>query len=122
MHFLIVDDDRSVTKLMSAYLTKRGHVCTGITNSLEAVPWIKKNDCDAIILDIGMPNIDGIELIPKIREIARFIPIIIFTGMGYDGEKMKQALAAGANGFVSKGMPPDEVYLALQRTIAAVRK
>jgi len=54
--------------------------------------------------------------------VAQFIPIIIFTGMGYDAEKMKAAQEAGANGFVSKGMPPDEVYLALQRTIAAIRR
>ncbi len=119
MHFLIVDDDVAVVKLMTTYLEKKGSLCSSLTNSTEVIPWLERNPVDAIVLDIGMPGIDGLTLIPLIREKFADVPVIIFTGMGYDSEAMQKARKAGANGFVSKGLPPDEVFLALQRVMAA---
>ncbi len=119
MHLLLVDDDPAVNKLMATFLSRKGLVCSTLSSSTEVTPWLENNAVDAIILDIGMPGIDGLSLIPMIRSRAPEVPIIIFTGAGYDGEKMQQARKAGANGFVSKGLPPEEVYLALQRVVAA---
>ena len=64
-----------------------------------------------------MPKIDGLSLISVIRERYHDLPIIIFTGLGYDEEMMQTARYAGANGYVSKGLGPSEIYSALMRVL-----
>jgi DNA-binding NarL/FixJ family response regulator len=76
---------------------------------------IKDNNCDAVVLDIRLKDSNGIDLIPKIRTLLPDAPIVIFTGLGYRDEEMKRALTLGANGFVSKMLPPEELYAALIR-------
>jgi DNA-binding NarL/FixJ family response regulator len=82
------------------------------------VSWLDINPCDAIILDIGMPKIDGISLTAQIREKLPLLPIVMFTGLGYDEEAMQSARKAGANGYVSKGLGPSEIYSALMRVLS----
>ena len=71
--------------------------------------WLESNPCDAVILDIGMPKIDGLSLISMIREKHAVLPIVMFTGLGYDEEAMQTARKAGANGYVSKGLGPSKI-------------
>jgi DNA-binding response OmpR family regulator len=79
--------------------------------------WLELNPCDAIILDIGMPKVDGLTLITMIREKNADLPIVMFTGLGYDEEAMQTARKAGANGYVSKGLGPSEIYSAVMRVV-----
>jgi len=117
MQFLVVDDNRLLNKFLVTYLSSKGHQCAALTDASEAEEWLAKNPCDAAILDIGMPKIDGITLISLVRQRHPNLPIIIFTGLGYDEEMMQAARVAGANGYVSKGLGPNEIYSALMRVI-----
>ena len=65
-----------------------------------------------------MPKVDGITLTAFIREINATVPIIVFTGMGYDEDHMHAALRAGANGYVSKNLPIEQLYCVLSRVLA----
>ena len=65
-----------------------------------------------------MPKVDGISLISFIREINPKIPIVVFTGVGYDEVQMHAALRAGANGYVSKNLPIEQLYCVLARLLA----
>jgi DNA-binding NarL/FixJ family response regulator len=65
-----------------------------------------------------MPKVDGVTLISFIREINSRLPIIVFTGLGYNDEKMNAALSAGANGYVSKNLPIEQLYCVLSRVLA----
>ena len=69
-----------------------------------------------------MPKVDGISLITYIREIQPHLPIIVFTGVGYEEEKMHAALRAGANGYVSKNLPIEQLYCVLSRVLATCRQ
>jgi DNA-binding response OmpR family regulator len=64
-----------------------------------------------------MPKIDGLTLISKVREKHANLPIVMFTGLGYDEDAMQAARKAGANGYVSKGLGPSEIYSALMRVL-----
>jgi DNA-binding NarL/FixJ family response regulator len=64
-----------------------------------------------------MPKLDGLSLISIIRGHHIELPIIIFTGLGYDEEMMQAARCAGANGYVSKGLGPSEIYSAVMRVL-----
>jgi DNA-binding response OmpR family regulator len=88
-----------------------------LTDGSKVESWLNLNPCDAVILDIGMPKIDGLSLISVIREHHAELPIIIFTGLGYDEEMMQAARYAGANGYVSKGLGPSEIYSAVMRVL-----
>jgi DNA-binding NarL/FixJ family response regulator len=69
-----------------------------------------------------MPKVDGISLITYIREIDPSLPVIVFTGIGYEEERMHAALRAGANGYVSKHLPMEQLYCVLSRMLATSRQ
>ena len=116
--FLIVDDDASITGMLSLFLRSLGHSAHSLTDSTKTLSWLDLNPCDTVILDLAMPGIDGLSLVKMIREKFSDMPIVIFTGWGYDEKHMQETLDAGANGYVSKGVPIEEVYAALQRVLA----
>jgi DNA-binding response OmpR family regulator len=118
MTFLVVDDNQLLNRFLTTYLRDKGHHAFSLTEGQKVVAWLSQNDCDAIILDIGMPKIDGISLVSMIREEHPDLPIVMFTGLGYDEEAMQRARKAGANGYVSKGLGPNEIYSALMRVLS----
>jgi two-component system, OmpR family, response regulator len=116
--FLIIDDDPGIAKFLVAYLRQRGHTCHSLTDGFQTATWLAHHDCDVVIVDLKMPKVDGISLISFIREINAHIPIVVFTGVGYDEEQMHAALHAGANGYVSKNLPIEQLYCVLARVLA----
>lgn len=117
MNFLVVDDNRLLNRFLVTYLRGKGHTASSITDASKVQEWLETNQCDAAVLDIGMPKIDGLSLISIIRQTHAELPIVIFTGLGYDEEMMQAARFAGANGYVSKGLGPSEIYSALMRVL-----
>jgi DNA-binding response OmpR family regulator len=117
MNFLVVDDNRLLNRFLTTYLRGKGHVASSLTDSSKVEAWLELNPCDGLILDIGMPKIDGLSLIALVRAKHTELPIVMFTGLGYDEDAMQTARKAGANGYVSKGLGPSEIYSALMRVI-----
>src|SRR6266705_4948972 len=120
--FLIIDDDPAITRFLVTYLRQKGHSCQALTDGFQTASWLAYNDCEVVIVDLRMPKVDGISLISFIREINPKIPIVVFTGIGYDEEKMHAALRAGANGYVSKNLPVEQLYCVLARVLATSRE
>jgi len=115
--FLIIDDDPAIGRFLVTYLRQKGHTCQALTEGFQTATWLAHNDCEVAIVDLRMPKVDGISLISFIREINPCIPIVVFTGIGYDEEKMHAALQAGANGYVSKNLPIEQLYCVLSRVL-----
>ena len=120
--FLIIDDDPAISRFLVTYLRQKGHSCQALTEGFQTATWLAHNDCEVVIVDLRMPKVDGISLISYIREINPHIPIVVFTGIGYDEEKMHAALRAGANGYVSKNLPIEQLYCVLARVLATARQ
>ncbi len=118
MNFLVVDDNRLLNRFLTTFLRDKGHIASSLTDSTKVESWLDLNPCEAVILDIGMPKINGLELVKIIRASYPDLPIVMFTGLGYDEEAMQTARKAGANGYVSKGMGPSEIYTALMRVLS----
>ena len=116
--FLIIDDDPAISRFLVTYLRQKGHTCESLTEGFQTATWLAHHDCEVVIVDLKMPKVDGISLISFIREINATLPIIVFTGMGYDEEQMHSALRAGANGYVSKNLPVEQLYSVLSRVLA----
>jgi len=120
--FLIIDDDPGIARFLVTYLRQKGHTCDSLTDGFETAAWLAHNDCEVIIVDLKMPKVDGITLTAFIREINPTVPIIVFTGMGYNEAQMHAALRAGANGYVSKNLPIEQLYCVLSRVLATCQQ
>jgi DNA-binding response OmpR family regulator len=120
--FLIIDDDPGITRFLVTYLRQKGHTCESLTEGFQTAAWLAHHDCEVAIVDLKMPKVDGISLIAFLREINQSLPIIVFTGMGYDEEHMHAALRAGANGYVSKNLPIEQLYCVLSRVLTTCQQ
>lgn len=122
VEFLLIDDDPSITKFLVTYLKQKGHTCEYLTEGFKTAAWLEHHKCDVVVVDLNMPKVDGISLISFIREMSQSLPIIVFTGVGYDEERMHAALRAGANGYVSKNLPIEQLYCVLSRVLATCQQ
>src|ERR1700736_7011090 len=120
--FLIIDDDPGIAKFLVTYLRQRGHTCFALTDGFQTASWLSENECEVAIVDLKMPKVDGISLISFMREANPTLPIVVFTGIGYDEEQMHAALPAGANGYVSKNLPIEQLYCVLSRVLATCQQ
>ncbi len=93
-----------------------------MTERFETAKWLEHNRCEIVVVDLAMPKVDGISLIAYIRELHEKLPIIVFTEVGYDEGLMHAALEAGANGYVSKNLPVEQLYCVLSRVLATCKQ
>ena len=122
VEFLLVDDDPAITDFLKTFLKEKAHTCADLTDSSHCAAWLELHQCDVAVVDLNMPKIDGISLINLIRQTRPNLPIIVFTGLGYEEEKMHAALRAGANGYVSKNLPIEQLYCVLARILTTSRQ
>src|SRR5437870_6448745 len=92
--FLIIDDNPAITQFLATYLEQKGHSCAALTDGFQTASWLEVHDCEVVVVDLKMPKIDGISLITYIREIRADLLVIVFTGVGYQEDKMHAALRA----------------------------
>jgi DNA-binding response OmpR family regulator len=104
---LVVDDDREIRKLITIYLENEGIRAVGAETASEAITLLEKESFDLVILDIMMPEMNGIEACMRIRE-ERNMPIIMVSAKSADMDKI-QGLASGADDYVTKPFNPLEL-------------
>lgn len=98
---LIADDERRFVELLSSELEAAGHSVDIVHDGVEAVLKVLDNKYDIALLDIMMPNLDGINATRIIRKINHSMPVIVFSGVAGSGE-MALSLKAGAQRCLTK--------------------
>ena len=98
---LIVDDDPFIRRLISSILTLKRHQCEEAIDGMDALEKFTKNPFDAVITDIRMPGMDGIELTCELLKLQPALPIIVMTGY-HDISDDQRAILARASDFLSK--------------------
>src|SRR6188508_1279090 len=115
---LVVDDEPSILATMSPLLRSRGYDVVTAMSGRAALESAERDKPDLIVLDLGLPDIDGAEVCRSIREHSS-TPIIILSARGAEGDKVR-ALDAGADDYVTKPFGADEltarIRAALRRT------
>jgi two-component system KDP operon response regulator KdpE len=104
---LVADDERRITKLVSMALSDEGFRVLTASSGEEALAKCEEMRPDIVLLDIVMPDIDGIEVMRQLRE-RRFVPVILLTAKGSASDKAK-GLDLGADDYVAKPFHPDEL-------------
>ncbi len=107
---LAVDDSVSVRKLVQFTLKSKGYQVTAAEDGQEALEMLDEKEYDAIILDINMPRLDGLEFLKKIRSESAFesIPVIMLTTEGQEEDKNK-SLKLGASAYIVKPFKPTQL-------------
>lgn len=98
---LIVDDDSAVCEALTEILDECGYDCRVENNGLKVLSRLQTKLFDCILLDLMMPEIDGLELLQIIKEPFPDLPVIIITGFG-SIETAVESIKAGASDFVTK--------------------
>jgi len=114
MKILLVDDSFYARKFFAKILTNEGHDVVEAQGGIEALEIFKKGGMDVVTVDMLMPDMDGITLIKKIKEIDRDALIIAVTA-DIQEETKKEAFNAGAYAFISKPVKPEEIKRVLSQ-------
>ena len=114
---LVVDDAAFMRMRCSKLLTENGHEVIEAGTGREAVEQYKRNSPDAVLLDITMPDMDGLTALKEIRAHDSDARVAMVTAMGQQSIVM-EALEAGAKDFVVKPFDADRVLAAIKKLVA----
>ncbi len=106
-NILICDDDRDIVSALDIYLTAEGYHTIAAYDGRQALKAVEENDVHLILMDVMMPNLDGIRATAKLREACN-VPIILLTAKSEDADKVL-GLNIGADDYVTKPFNPMEV-------------
>ena len=108
MHtILICDDDRDIVSALDIYLTSEGYKTIKAYNGREALKAVEENPVHLILMDVMMPELDGIRATAKLREDSN-VPIILLTAKSEDNDKIL-GLNIGADDYITKPFNPLEL-------------
>lgn len=113
MHVLVVDDDVRLARHISAALTEAGHDPVTVHNGAEGLQTAAKNPFDLIILDLGLPGIDGLEVLRRLRKQHVTSRVIVLTARNEIQDRVT-GLQLGADDYLAKPF-------AMQELVARVR-
>ncbi len=97
---VIVEDEQRIRELAARGLAGRGHDVTGAATAMEGLQHVVKSAPDLVVLDMGLPDLDGLELLKMIRAVSQ-VPVIVATARD-DDRDIVRTLDAGADDYVVK--------------------
>jgi CheY-like chemotaxis protein len=115
---LLADDDPDTLLVLKDRLESFGHQVTTVTNGREAVEKVKRGNFAAVIMDIKMPELDGLEALEAIKQTRPKTPVIMITSVK---EKMGVAVIAGAEACLLKPVDPYRLRAALERSLTPTK-
>ncbi len=124
LRLLLAEDNRVNQKLAVAMLEKHGHQLTICEDGLEALQAIESQPFDLVLMDIQMPNMDGLEAVRELRRresgTGRRLPVIAMTAHAIRGDK-ERCLAGGMDGYVAKPLRIDALLSEIDRVMGPRR-
>jgi len=110
---MIIEDDEKTLRLLKKQLSKEGFEIVGKTNGRDALVWLEKNVPQLIILDLMLPDVDGLELCLRLRKKYPLhkLPILMLSALGVEAPDRVRGLQAGANDFLAKPYLADELVV-----------
>jgi two-component system nitrogen regulation response regulator NtrX len=113
---LVVDDELNIRKTLEGVLTDEGYRVDVSETGEEALEYLSRRLADAVVLDVWLPGIDGLETLKRVREIYPLLPVIMISGHGTIDIAV-QAVKNGAFDFIEKPISLDKLLITLARAI-----
>jgi signal transduction histidine kinase/ActR/RegA family two-component response regulator len=124
LHVLLAEDNLINKKVEARLLEKKGHVVTVVSDGREALAALDSASFDLVLMDLQMPEIDGLEATARVREkeraTGRHLPIIALTAHAMKGDR-ESCIAAGMDGYVSKPIQPEELFHEIDAVLSGIR-
>lgn len=117
---LIIEDEEFIRDIYKRQLEKTGLLVDGFSNGVEGSQAITQNRYDIILLDIMLPDINGLEILKQIKQNSnsKDIPVIMLTNLGQD-EVIKEGFSLGAQGyFIKASHTPDQIAEEVKNILA----
>lgn len=112
---LVVDDEERIRRLIRMYLERDDFIVEEAENGKQALEMALEDDYDAILLDIMMPEMDGIEVCEELRK-EKMTPVIMLTAKGEESNRV-QGFEVGADDYIVKPFSPREVVLRVKAVL-----
>jgi DNA-binding response OmpR family regulator len=116
-HLLVIDDEAQLRELLGLCLEKHGYQVSTVASSEEALQLLGERHIDLAVLDIGLANEDGLAVLGQLKNRQPDLRVVMLTGMGFVEDLLQEALSLGADGYVSKVMPLDELLSTIHRLL-----
>ena len=118
IRILIVDDHAMVRQGLAQILEKndRMQVVASFNNGADALRWLRNHDCDVALLDVAMPDMNGIELLKQIKSNLTKFPVLIISAYP-ESQYAVRLIKAGASGYLNKECAPEEVIDAVRNVV-----
>ncbi len=113
---LIIDDEKSIRRSLSEILSYEKYTIEMTENAIEALKLLEANEYDAILCDIKMPEMDGIEALPKMLELRPDTPVIMLSGHG-NIDTAVEAIKLGAFDFIEKPVDLNRLLITLKNAL-----
>jgi two-component system alkaline phosphatase synthesis response regulator PhoP len=107
---VVIEDDQDITRLVTHYLTKEGYTVKSFLDGIRGLKFFKEERPDLVILDLMLPEMDGLEVCKRLRADPKTstLPIIVLTAKGEETDKIV-GLELGADDYVTKPFSPKEL-------------
>jgi DNA-binding NarL/FixJ family response regulator len=117
---LVVDDEAPVRQMLRALLTdKGGFDVVEADTGTEMFRKLNEAAFNLVLLDVMLPDANGLDLLPLIRSTHPHLPVVILSSLGFEDDFVTEATRSGANGFLKKSVTADELLKAVDHVLAS---
>jgi two-component system nitrogen regulation response regulator NtrX len=120
VHILIVDDEKNIRISLGRFFDLHGSRVASAENGGEALAVLRGNSFDCVLLDLKLPDMEGIQVLERIREMDPFVPVILLTAHGSTG-KAVEAMKKGAFDFFEKPADEEKLWIAVKNAAELFR-
>ncbi|MBY0409165.1 MAG: response regulator transcription factor [Burkholderiaceae bacterium] len=113
MKVLLVEDDFDLGGALTRVLMRRGFQVEHCTEGAPALQWVERERFDLVLLDLGLPGMDGLQVLQRLRARGHTVPVMVLTARGAVGDRVA-GLNAGADDYLAKPFDPDELEARLR--------
>ena len=104
-HILIVEDDRTIAESITFILEQDSFSCQWFDNGTDALEYLDNNPVDLMLLDVGLPDMSGFDVLRKVR-VKSDLPVVIITARDDESDQVLALEGLGANGYITKPFSP----------------
>jgi len=104
-HILIVEDDRTIAESITFILEQDSFSCQWFDNGTDALDYLDNNPVDLMLLDVGLPDMSGFDVLRKVR-VKSDLPVVIITARDDESDQVLALEGLGANGYITKPFSP----------------
>jgi len=117
MKILLIDDNKDITTMLSKYLVLKGHSCSVSNNGHNGLNMITANQCDAILLDLAMPEFSGVDIVEDLYKNGKIakLNIVALTASSVSSDREEHLKKMGVKAILKKPIDPDELLEYLQQ-------